>query len=64
MFCTNKYIILGFNGIVLPVIGDILVDRRDYGEFVNLEDLSAQSPKMLIGAGFPYVFIGVSMRVL
>jgi len=49
---------------VLPVIDDILIDRRDYGEFVNLEDLSAQSPKMLIGVGFPYVFIGVSMRAL
>jgi hypothetical protein len=58
---------------VLSVIGDIPVDsemptvtslRDARGDFVNLEDLSVQSPKMLLGVGFTRVFIEVSVRAL
>lgn len=47
----------GFNGIVLSRVG-----RDARGDFVNLQDLPAQSSKMLIDIGFTCVFIGVSVR--
>jgi hypothetical protein len=40
---------------VLSVVGDVPVDRRQRdacGDFVNLENLSAQSSKILLGVGF------------
>ena len=46
--------ILGFNGFVHSVVGDVPVDSA-CGDFINLEDLPAQSSKMLIGVGFGYV---------
>ena len=39
--------------------------QRDVcGDFVNLEDLLAQSSKMLIRVGFAYVCLWVSVRAL
>ena len=34
----------------------ILIGVGAYGDFVNLEDLLAQSSKILIGVGFAYVY--------
>ena len=47
--------ILGFNDIVHSVVGDVPVDSA-CGDFINLEDLPAQSSKMLTGVGFAYVY--------
>jgi len=44
--------ILGFNSVVYSVGGDVSVDSEACSDFVNLEDLSAQFSKMLIGVGF------------
>jgi hypothetical protein len=42
---------------VLSVVGDVPVDNEcTYGDFVNLEDLPAQSSKMLIRVGFACVY--------
>ena len=49
--------ILKFNVVVLSMIGDVA--RRQRGtcdDFVNLDDLPAQSLKMLIGIWFAYVY--------
>jgi hypothetical protein len=44
---------------VLSVVDDVPVDsdRGACGDFVNLEDLPAQSSKMLIGVGFACVYL-------
>ena len=48
--------ILGFNGVVHSVVGDIPVDSEtSMCDFVNLENLPAQSSKMLVGIVFAYV---------
>ena len=48
--------ILGFNGVVHSVVGDIPVDSEaPMCDFVNLEDLPVQSSKMLIRIRFAYV---------
>jgi hypothetical protein len=48
--------LLGFNGVVLTVVVDVPVDSdTSVGDFVNFEDVSAQSSKMLKGVEFAYV---------
>ena len=47
--------ILEFNGIVLLVVGDVLIDSETFADFINLEDLLDQSSKMLIWVEFVYV---------
>ena len=52
--------ILKFNVVVFSMIGDVA--RRQRGtcdDFINLEDLSAQSSKMLIERIWVHAFIGV-----
>ena len=43
---------LGFNSVVHVMVGDW--KRGNYGDFVNLKDLPAQSLKLLIRVGFVY----------
>ena len=49
--------ILEFNSVMFSGVGGDPVDSEVpiYGDFVNLEDLPAQSSKMLLGVGFAYV---------
>ena len=49
----EENIIIGFNDVVHSVVGDVSVDNEARGDFV--EDLTAQSLKLLIGVGFAYV---------
>jgi hypothetical protein len=47
--------ILEFNGVMLSVVDNILIDSKIPGDFANLEDLPAQCSKMLIEVKFIYV---------
>ena len=48
------------------MVDDVPIDSEASVGFVNLENLPAQSPKILTGVGFTYVYIhrGVSVRAL
>jgi hypothetical protein len=45
-----------FNVFVLSVVGDARRQRDACGDFVNLEDLPAQSSKMFLEVGFTCVY--------
>lgn len=55
--------LLGFNGVVLTVVVDVPVDSEtSVDDFVNFEDMSAQSSKMLKGVEFAYVHRQILIR--
>jgi hypothetical protein len=47
---------------IIPFSFSSSMQQRACGDFVNLEDLSAQSSKILLEVGFACVFIGVCVR--
>ena len=48
--------ILGFNDVVLSVVGDVSCRQPGvYDDFIILKDLLARSSMMRIGVGFTYV---------